>query len=73
MSPFTFVRNRFGLGGTERTTTCYEVSCNSTPQVMGIRTYGLMESADPLEKWMKNLKAKTCKKSSFMFYVYVIF
>jgi len=30
-----------------------------------------MESADPLEKWMKNEKAKTCKKS--VFYVYIIF
>jgi len=30
-----------------------------------------MGSADPLEKWKKNYKAKTCKKA--VFYVYVIF
>ena len=25
-----------------------------------------MESADPLEKWTKNKKAKTCNESSFL-------
>jgi len=29
---------------------------------MGVRTYGQTGSADPLEKWMKNKNAKTCKK-----------
>ena len=31
-----------------------------------------MGSADPLEKWMKNQRAKTCTKRA-VFYVYVIF
>jgi len=31
-----------------------------------------MELADPLEKWMKNEKAKTCKKSSFLCLYYIL-
>jgi len=34
-------------------------------------THGQIGSADPLEKWMKNQKAKTCKKEQFsMFMLY---
>jgi len=33
--------------------------------------HGQIGSADPLEKWMKNQKAKTCKKEQFsMFMLY---
>jgi len=38
---------------------------------MGVRTWGQIGSADPLEKWMKNKKAKTCNKEQFsMFMLY---
>jgi len=32
---------------------------------MDVRTWGQMGSADPSGKWMKNEKAKTCKKEQF--------
>ena len=33
---------------------------------------GQTGSADPLEKWMRNYKAKTCKKSSFLCLCYIL-
>jgi len=30
---------------------------------MGVRTQGQMGSRDPLVKWIKNLKEKTCKRA----------
>jgi len=38
---------------------------------MGVRTRGKWGQLTNLEKWMKNLKAKTCKKEQFsMFMLY---
>ena len=34
--------------------------------------HGQIGSADSLEKWMKNQKAKTCKKSSFLCLCYIL-
>jgi len=50
---------------------CVSVVLKDTGVFVGVRTYGQMGSADPWEKWMKNDKAKICKKEQFSMFMYI--
>ena len=45
---------------------CHGSRLNNVAIDHGRQHMGQMGSADPLEKLMKNQKAKTCKKNSFL-------